>query len=151
MFGLKRKERQLRIGRGTTSSMRGFEPAHLVSRRTQGTLRVCARHRVVRVRSPARVPPHGCAPLREKALGPRQSPGFLLESARAPPPWFLRPSLRTKGGAPLSFGSRKRANAFYRSNTRRANRQTRSHGVRVEGVRAGDSSEGTKRLRCTFC
>lgn len=58
------------------------------------------------MRSPARVPPQGCAPCGKKPSDSARA-GLFLESARAPPPWFYRPSLRTKGGVPLSFGSRR--------------------------------------------
>ena len=90
-------------------------------------------------------------PCGKKPSDPARARAFCWKAPGLRPLGFYDPPYEPRGGAPLSFGSRKRANAFYRSNTRRANRQTRSHGVRVEGVRAGDSSEGTKRLRCTFC
>jgi hypothetical protein len=102
------------------------------------------------VRSPARVPPQGCAPCGKKPSDSARA-GLFLESARAPPPWFYRPSLRTKGGVPLSFGSRRE---LTRVTVRTRAARTDVHGrlACASRVTGGDSfaSNSLKNKKCTF-
>lgn len=102
------------------------------------------------MRSPARVPPQGCAPCGKKPSDSARA-GLFLESARAPPPWFYRPSLRTKGGVPLSFGSRRELTRVA-VRTRAARTDVHGRLACASRVTGGDSfaSNSLKNKKCTF-